>query len=51
MDVSERELERLVDQDAGHVAEPHQAVVGEDSAQAHGACVQQRLMRLRWAVL
>ena len=47
MHVGERELERLVDQDAGYIAKPHQAVVGEHGAQPHGASVQQRLVRLR----
>lgn len=49
MHVGEGELERLVDQDAGHIGKHHQAVVGEDGAQPHGARVQQRLVCLRWS--
>jgi hypothetical protein len=44
--VSEREPERLVHQDAGHIRKAHQAVVREHRAQAHRPRVQQRLVRL-----
>ena len=44
--VSQGELEGLVGQDAGRVGKAQQAVVGEHRAQAQGARVQQRFMRL-----
>lgn len=46
MHVGQGELEGLVGQDAGHVGKAQQAVVGEHRAQAQGAGVQQRFMRL-----
>lgn len=47
MYIGKRELEALVDQDAGHIREAEQGVVGEDHIVPHGARMQRCLVRHR----